>query len=203
MLFRRLEILSDRQNVAAGGQNIIHEDRDLLVRLAKADHESGLGQDRRILFLYIAQNAQRPLIARLRADGLLKLFDRLNIQIEHIRMRGDDNVGGLMAALHVARQRLDRRAGAAGADSADRLCKVFRAAVRQNVKPIARVCARDQPDILFGSEQAGLDSGRSEVVSDEILHTSPFIAPSKKRVSLSAIFVSSKAASPQKIRIRS
>ena len=57
--------------------------------------------------------------------------------------------------------------------------------------------------MLFGSEQAGLDSGRSEVVSDEILHTSPFIAPSKKRVSLSAIFVSSKAASPQKIRIRS
>ena len=80
---------------------------------------------------------------------------------------------------------------------------LLRAAVRQNVKPIARVCARDQPDILFGSEQAGLDSGRSEVVSDEILHTSPFIAPSKKRVSLSAIFVSSKAASPQKIRIRS
>ena len=48
-------------------------------------------------------------------------------------MRGDDNVGGLMAALHVAGQRLDRRAGAAGADSADRLCKVFRAAVRQIV----------------------------------------------------------------------
>ena len=80
---------------------------------------------------------------------------------------------------------------------------LLRAAVRQNIKPIARVCARDQPDILFGSEQAGLDSGRSEVVSDEILHTSPFVAPSKKRVSLSAIFVSSKAASPQKIRIRS
>ena len=203
MLFRRLEILSDRQNVAAGGQNIIHEDRDLLVCLSEADHESGLGQDRRILFLYIAQNAQRPLVARLRADGLLKLFDRLNIQIEHIRMRGDDNVGGLMAALHVARQRLDRRAGAQRADGADGLRKVLRAAVRQNVKPIARVCARDQPDILFGSEQAGLDSGCSEVVSDEILHTSPFIAPSKKRVSLSAIFVSSKAASPQKIRIRS
>ena len=70
MLFRRLEILSDRQNVAAGGQNIIHEDRDLLVRLAEADHKAGLGQDRRILFLYIAQNAQRPLIARLRADGV-------------------------------------------------------------------------------------------------------------------------------------
>ena len=70
MLFRRLEILSDRQNVAAGGQNIIHEDRDLLVCLSEADHESGLGQDRRILFLYIAQNAQRPLIARLRADGV-------------------------------------------------------------------------------------------------------------------------------------
>ena len=203
MLFRRLEILSDRQNVAAGGQNIIHEDRDLLVCLSEADHESGLGQDRRILFLYIAQNAQRPLIARLRADGPLKLFDRLNIQIEHIRMRGDHDIGSLMAALHVARQRLDRRAGAQRADGADGLRKVLRAAVRQNVKPIARVCARDQPDILFGSEQAGLDSGRSEVVSDEILHTSPFIAPSKKRVSLSAIFVSSKAASPQKIRIRS
>ena len=70
MLFRRLEILSDRQIVAAGGQNIIHEDRDLLVCLSEADHESGLGQDRRILFLYIAQNAQRPLIARLRADGV-------------------------------------------------------------------------------------------------------------------------------------
>ena len=70
MLFRRLEILSDRQNVAAGGQNIIHEDRDLLVRLSEADHESGLGQNRRILFLYIAQNAQRPLVARLRADGV-------------------------------------------------------------------------------------------------------------------------------------
>ena len=32
---------------------------------------------------------------------------------------------------------------------------------------------------------------------------SPFIAPSKKRVNLSAILVSSKAALPQKIRIRS
>ena len=70
MAQRRPEILSDRQNVAAGGQNIIHEDRDLLVCLSEADHESGLGQDRRILFLYIAQNAQRPLIARLRADGV-------------------------------------------------------------------------------------------------------------------------------------
>ena len=43
VLFRRLEILSDRQNVAARGKNIVHEDRDLLVRLAKADHEAGLG----------------------------------------------------------------------------------------------------------------------------------------------------------------
>ena len=63
----------------------------------------------------------------------LKLLDGLNIQVEHVRMRGDDNVGGLMAALHVARQRLDRRAGAQRADGADGLCKVLRAAVRQIV----------------------------------------------------------------------
>ena len=43
VLFRRLEILSNGQNVSARGKNIVHEDRDLLVRLAKADHEAGLG----------------------------------------------------------------------------------------------------------------------------------------------------------------
>ena len=116
----------------------------------------------------------------------------------HLRAERD---AGYLRGRHIRLFKHGLRRAAHGAPPFVRV--LLRAAVRQDVKSIARVGACNQPDILFGSEQAGLDSGGSEVVSDEILHTSPFIAPSKKRVSLSAIFVSSKAASPQKIRIRS
>ena len=63
-------------------------------------------------------------------------------------MRGNDDIGSLMAAFHVTRQRLDRCTGAQRADGADGLRKMLRAAVRQIVARRAGQNNMAQPQLF-------------------------------------------------------
>src|SRR5262249_58715458 len=69
MLARRLEILSDGKEVDLRGAKIVHDLQDLVPLFAQTDHDAGLGEHRRINFLYPLQQPQRMKIACTRSDG--------------------------------------------------------------------------------------------------------------------------------------
>ena len=134
MLRRRLEILAHGQKIDVGRTHVVHHLVDLQALLAQAQHDAGLGEDRRIEPLHRLQQAQRGIIARARADHRIEPRDGFQIVVVHVRSRGDDRLdGGLVLVAEIRGEDLDRRGRARLADRLDHLDELARAAVGQVV----------------------------------------------------------------------
>ena len=92
VLGRGLQVLADGEDVAAGVQDVIHQCADLLLRLAKAHHKAGFGEEGGVLLLAVAQHVQRPLVTGLGPHGGLELLHGLDVVVQHLRVGGDDDV---------------------------------------------------------------------------------------------------------------
>src|SRR5579883_1823482 len=60
----RLQILPDREEIDAGGAQIIHNLLNLLALLPQADHQPGFGEERWVERLHPVEKAQGGVIAR-------------------------------------------------------------------------------------------------------------------------------------------
>jgi len=106
----RLQVLTDGDEVDAGGAHVVHDLHDLLLALAQPDHDARFAEQGRIALLHPLQQAQRMVVAGARSDGEVKARNRLQIVVEHVRLGIDHLLGrrdGL--AQEVRRQDLDGR----------------------------------------------------------------------------------------------
>ena len=83
MLQRRLEILAERQDLAADGDQVIEHAVDFLFSLAKAKHHAGLA-DQALVFGDLEQ-LQAAVIFSLRAYAVVKPRDGFDVVIENLR----------------------------------------------------------------------------------------------------------------------
>src|SRR5262249_21475596 len=69
MFARRLEILSDGEEVDLRGAKIVHDLQDLVPLFTQTDHDAGLSEHHRLNLLDPLQQPQRMKIARTRSYG--------------------------------------------------------------------------------------------------------------------------------------
>src|SRR5688500_18138321 len=63
-----LQVLANRHDLTAGSAELLQHVDDLFPPLAESEHQPRLGRDRRIDALHLAQDTQRPLETRSRAN---------------------------------------------------------------------------------------------------------------------------------------
>ena len=84
MLARRLQILADGEEIDVGRAQIVHHLQHLVALLAEADHDAGLGEQRRVELLGALQQPQRSEIARARPHGQIFRRHGLEIVVEDV-----------------------------------------------------------------------------------------------------------------------
>ena len=89
MLGGRLQILADGEEIDIGGAQIVHHLKDLLARLAEADHHAGLGEHRRDRAPSPSQQPQRGEVARAGPDRRIEPRHGLEIVVEDVGPRRD------------------------------------------------------------------------------------------------------------------
>ena len=119
----RPQVLADGEHLHALLAQLAEGVDHLLVRLAEADHQAGLGRDLAFTHLQrVAQDAQRALPARAAAGDRVQPRRDLDVVVEDVRALGDHLRQRHLLAAEVGRQALDlapRRLHADRADHAD------------------------------------------------------------------------------------
>ena len=134
----RLQILPDRKEVDVGCTHIVHDLQHRLSILTQPNHDTGLGEHRRVQFLDALKQPQGVEIPRAGTHLGVKAGDGFQIMIEHVRFRRNDNFQSRWIAFdEIGRQDFDRRIGGPLADRADRLSKMLRTAI-VHVVPVDR-----------------------------------------------------------------
>ncbi len=156
MVARRLQVLAEGQHVDVVLAHPLHDLDDLVVGLAQAEHQPGLGRYVRNHLLELLQQVQRPLEVRARPRGAVQARYRLQVMVEHVRrLVGGDLQGDVHATAIVGHQgfQLDPRRQLA--DLAQAVGEVLGAAVAQ----IVAVHRGDhhvlQPQVGDGDGQVG------------------------------------------------
>ena len=127
--------------VARHAYEVVEELEDLVLALADADHDAGLGDG--ALRLDAAEQLHRALVARAGAHGGVAPAHGLEVVGDDLGLRVDHHLEGGLVALEIADEDLDGHPGARLADADDRLGPDARAAVGQ----VVAVHARDD-DVL-------------------------------------------------------
>ena len=109
MAQRRPEILSDRQNLHACPDQIVHGFEHLAVGFAEADHQAALG--RQPPASYVSERPQTHFVSGARAHLRRQPPHRLDVVPENVRTRVGNQVDQLLARVEVGNQQLDRRIG--------------------------------------------------------------------------------------------
>ena len=133
MLFRRPQILSDRQHVDVVRPHVAKDLEQLLVGLAEANHQSRLGHHVGRQRLDVAQQCEAVRVDRLGPDPRVQTGHRLGVVVEDVRPRLDHCPDGGEIALEVRGEHLDRRPRASPPDRSDRAGEDPRATVLQVV----------------------------------------------------------------------
>jgi len=133
MLAGRLQILADRHEVDVGRAQIVHQLQHFMPFFAKPDHDARFGEHPRVQFLHALKQAYRMKIARAGTNGQIFRGHRLQIVIEDVRPGGDHHLQRPVLAQEIGRQHFDCGLRRRGADGADRLRKMFGAAVAEVV----------------------------------------------------------------------
>ena len=116
----RAEILSEGQDVDAGGSKVVHRLHDLVVALAQAEHEAGLGQDVGAVLLCVRQDGERLVVARAGvAHGMRQPAYGLDVLGEHVQAGIENGLDVAEHAVEVGGQRFDRGLRVEALDRAD------------------------------------------------------------------------------------
>ena len=137
MFAGRLQVLADGKKIHPGRTQIVHHLHDLLLSLAQADHQTGLGEHPRITLLDLIEQAQGVVIAGARPDAEVEPRHGFQVVVEHIRTRIDHHMRRVALTQEVWGQDFDRRLWRGGADGQDDIGEMLGAAVGQ-VVPIHR-----------------------------------------------------------------
>ena len=87
-----LEILADCDGIHIMRLQVFQQSDDFFFRLTQADHQAGLGIDRRVSSFDILQQLQRARVACLWTDLAVQTRDSLNIVVVHMRFRVYDDL---------------------------------------------------------------------------------------------------------------
>ena len=83
----RLQVLAEGQHIDAVLTHVAHDRHDLVVGLAQADHQPGLGWNRRKARLERLKQSKRMQIIRSRTDLLVQTRHGFKIVVHHVRRR--------------------------------------------------------------------------------------------------------------------
>src|SRR5262245_18911838 len=91
MILRRLQVLTERQDVDLRRADVVHRFDELGLGLAESEHETRLGQHGRAVMLRVREHRERFLITRaLIANRLREPAHGLDILCEHFEATVDD-----------------------------------------------------------------------------------------------------------------
>src|SRR4051812_35392755 len=131
---RGLQVLPDGEHVDGVRAQVAHHGEDLVILLAEAHHQPGLGRHVGVDALEFLQQAERMRIIATRPRAPVEARHGLEIVVHHIRRRGfQDLERPIEPPAEVRHQHLDRRLRARRAHGADAIDEVLRAAVLQVV----------------------------------------------------------------------
>ena len=131
---RRLQILAHGQEIDIGRTHVVHHLVHLEPFLAQAQHDPGLGEDRRIEPLHHLEQAQRGIIARAGADGRIEPGHGFQIVVVHIGPSRDDRLDRrFVLVAKIGGENLDRGARRGAAQRLDHLDELARSTVSQVV----------------------------------------------------------------------
>src|SRR5215213_1352797 len=133
----RLEILSNRHDVARDGAQVVHELDDFIKRLAQSDHDSTLRQHAAIFPIASRrsslQKCQRLLVNRIGPDAAVQAGDGFGVVVKHVRLCVEHGVECGFVAVEVRNQNFDFAIGIESTYLSNRFSPVCGAAVRQIV----------------------------------------------------------------------
>src|SRR5690349_21746494 len=156
----RAQVLADGEHLDALLAQLAEGVDHLVVRLAKADHQAGLGHDLVLAHLLgVAQHAQRALPGGAAARQRVQPRRDLDVVVEDVGALGDHLRQRHLLALEVGRQQLDLAAGRLAADLPHDADEGARALVGQVVAVdagddrVAQAHARDRAGDAGGLER--------------------------------------------------
>ncbi len=129
MLWRRLQILPDGQEIDLRRAQIVHDLQHFGLVLAETDHDPRFGEQCRIEPLGLIEQAQRMKISRARPYLGVKTRHGFEIVVEDVGPRRDDGFERALLAQEIGGQDLDRGLGSGGADRHDGLGEMLRPAI--------------------------------------------------------------------------
>ena len=91
MFFGRLQILTDRQEVHIRHTQIVHQLQNFITLFTKPYHDAGFGEHGRIDFLDFLQQPDRVEIACAWTNFQIIRWHSLQIVVEDIRLRSNNN----------------------------------------------------------------------------------------------------------------
>lgn len=131
MLSGRLEILSDRHNVAIDGPQVAHDVAGFIEALSHSQDQAGFG--RHSLPLGLAEQVDRSLILALRPERWKQPPDRFNVVIQNLRFLSADRRKCRVLSFEIRNQDFNCAAGTQGSCLPDGFGKDRCAIVRQLV----------------------------------------------------------------------
>jgi hypothetical protein len=149
------QVLAQGEHIAALGAQVGHDRQHLVLFLAKAEHEPGLGGDIRVAFLEGAQQGQGAGIVGAGAGLGIEPGDRLQVVIEEVwpAVASELSEGQGLATAKVGHQHLQPRVRTAAANGAQASGEVAGAA-------IAQIVAVDGGDDHVARPRAAMDWAR-------------------------------------------
>src|SRR6266566_2622835 len=133
MLLRRSEVLTDGQDVDVVGSHVSKHFEQLVLGLAKADHQPRLGDHLRLERLDVPEQRKAIGVDSLRPDPGVEARHGLGVVVEDVGSGLDHGAHGVEVALEIRCQHLDRGGRAAPPDGANGPGKDARPAVLQVV----------------------------------------------------------------------
>ena len=139
MLFAGREVLPDGNDIDLRLFEVFHQVDNLVVRFAQTNHQPAFNEplsNEIVSFNPVRRgrkDVQTLLVIRLRTDVWIKPGDRLNVVIEDLAARLQNDVQRREVSFEVWRENLDRRVGQEPFDFSNRLSEMVRASVGQVV----------------------------------------------------------------------
>src|SRR5450631_4309368 len=115
----RPQVLADAEDIDVVRAHVAKYFEQLVLRLPKADHETGLGDHVWRRRLDVAKEREAVRVNSFGPDPRVETRNRFGVVVEDVGAGVDHGLHRLQVALEIWGEHLDRRAGAAAADRPD------------------------------------------------------------------------------------
>src|SRR6266404_54277 len=133
LVHARPQVLTEREDVAAGGAEVTKDGAQLVTALAEPEHQTALRPQRRAQMLGACEYADAALVARARPCPFVETRHRLRVVVQHVDRGAYDGGERRRVTAKIRNQYLDGASRDAGADLPRRLREVRGTAIRQVV----------------------------------------------------------------------